>query len=238
MVLHFQLPHLVDYYIIDPQWWFDICALVISPENVSKLIRSAGIMARGQSACVVMCALRFYGYSAQIQGFIAPRVNKAVVHVHCTCSCRNQHKAKGKQTFEAVSHFPSLNLRSPVNWTGTLPTRPQRQLSSLGSNGRQWMLSLLKTYLVDIMQHIFLVSNASGYQCASKAKHIMHRWYSIPHSSDQQVCTQWQSETLCKPCTVDLDWLYICPDWNYNTSKCQPCNWSDSFKMVRFWISP
>ena len=49
MILHFQLPHLVDYYIIDPQCWFGLCALVISPENVSKLVRSAGIMARGQS---------------------------------------------------------------------------------------------------------------------------------------------------------------------------------------------
>ena len=52
MILHFKLPHLVDYYIIDPQRWFDLCALVISPDNVSKLIRSAGFMARGQMVCM------------------------------------------------------------------------------------------------------------------------------------------------------------------------------------------
>lgn len=48
MILHFHLPHLVDYYIIDPQCWFDLCALVISPNNVSKLIQKAGNIARGQ----------------------------------------------------------------------------------------------------------------------------------------------------------------------------------------------
>ena len=50
VILHFNLPVLVDYYIIDPQRWFDLCALVISPSNVSKLIRSANRMERGQRA--------------------------------------------------------------------------------------------------------------------------------------------------------------------------------------------
>ena len=36
------MPVLIDYYIIDPQRWFDLCALVISPDNVSKLVRQVG----------------------------------------------------------------------------------------------------------------------------------------------------------------------------------------------------
>ena len=39
VVLHFKIPALTDYYIINPQQWFDLCALVISPENVSKLVK-------------------------------------------------------------------------------------------------------------------------------------------------------------------------------------------------------
>ena len=37
-VLHFLKPHLEDYYILSPQWWFNACALVISPNNVNDLI--------------------------------------------------------------------------------------------------------------------------------------------------------------------------------------------------------
>ena len=37
-VLHFPKPNLEDYYILSPQWWFDSCALVISPSNVNELI--------------------------------------------------------------------------------------------------------------------------------------------------------------------------------------------------------
>ena len=47
VILHFNLPVLADYYIIDPQRWFELCALVISPNNVSKLIRSARKVERG-----------------------------------------------------------------------------------------------------------------------------------------------------------------------------------------------
>ena len=42
VVLHFKIPVIEDYYIIDPQRWFDLCALVISPDNVSSLVRAAG----------------------------------------------------------------------------------------------------------------------------------------------------------------------------------------------------
>ena len=41
-MLHFKLPLLADYYIIDPQRWFDLCALVIAPDNVSSLVQIAG----------------------------------------------------------------------------------------------------------------------------------------------------------------------------------------------------
>ena len=39
VVLHFNLPIIKDYYIVNPQRWFDLCALVISPNNVSSLVR-------------------------------------------------------------------------------------------------------------------------------------------------------------------------------------------------------
>ena len=42
VVLHFKIPVIKDYYIIDPQRWFDLCSLVISPDNVSSLVRAAG----------------------------------------------------------------------------------------------------------------------------------------------------------------------------------------------------
>ena len=42
VVLHFKIPVIKDYYIIDPQRWFDLCSLVISPDNVSALVRAAG----------------------------------------------------------------------------------------------------------------------------------------------------------------------------------------------------
>ena len=42
VVLHFKIPVIEDYYIIDPQRWFDLCSLVISPDNVSSLVRAAG----------------------------------------------------------------------------------------------------------------------------------------------------------------------------------------------------
>jgi hypothetical protein len=51
MILHFQLPHLIDHYIIDPQYWFDLCALVISPSNVSQLIQREGIISRSRFRC-------------------------------------------------------------------------------------------------------------------------------------------------------------------------------------------
>ncbi len=42
VVLHFKIPVIKEYYIIDPQRWFDLCSLVISPDNVSSLVRAAG----------------------------------------------------------------------------------------------------------------------------------------------------------------------------------------------------
>lgn len=42
VVLHFKIPVIKDYYIIDPQRWFDLCSLIISPDNVSSLVRAAG----------------------------------------------------------------------------------------------------------------------------------------------------------------------------------------------------
>ncbi len=40
VILHFNIPVVKNYYIIDPQRWFDLCALVISPDNVSSLVRT------------------------------------------------------------------------------------------------------------------------------------------------------------------------------------------------------
>ena len=42
VILHFKIPVIDNYYIIDPQRWFDLCALVISPDNVSSLVRNTG----------------------------------------------------------------------------------------------------------------------------------------------------------------------------------------------------
>eukprot|EP00731_Ephydatia_muelleri_P024118 Em0016g389a len=38
VILHFNQPILKDYYILNPQRWFDYCAIVVSPENVSKVV--------------------------------------------------------------------------------------------------------------------------------------------------------------------------------------------------------
>ena len=57
MILHFQLPHLIDHYIIDPQYWFDLCALVISPSNVSQLIQREGIISRSRFRYIYMILL-------------------------------------------------------------------------------------------------------------------------------------------------------------------------------------
>ena len=43
-VLHFHMTMLEDYYILNPQWWFDACALVVSPNNVSTLVTAGGGM--------------------------------------------------------------------------------------------------------------------------------------------------------------------------------------------------
>ena len=40
VVLHFDVPVIKDYYIVQPKCWFDLCTHVISPENVSQLIRA------------------------------------------------------------------------------------------------------------------------------------------------------------------------------------------------------
>lgn len=39
-ILHFDMQELDDYYILNPQWWFNGCALVLSPDNVSDLVMS------------------------------------------------------------------------------------------------------------------------------------------------------------------------------------------------------
>lgn len=39
VILHFNLPVIKEYYVVNPQRWFDLCALVISPNNVSNLVR-------------------------------------------------------------------------------------------------------------------------------------------------------------------------------------------------------
>ena len=44
VVLHFDQPLIADYYIVDPQKWFDLCALVIAPDNVSSLVMCRGRM--------------------------------------------------------------------------------------------------------------------------------------------------------------------------------------------------
>ena len=42
VVLHFDQPLIADYFIVDPQRWFDLCALVIAPDNVSSLVMNTG----------------------------------------------------------------------------------------------------------------------------------------------------------------------------------------------------
>ena len=37
-MLYFMKPKLEDYYILNPQWWFDACALVTSHDNVASLV--------------------------------------------------------------------------------------------------------------------------------------------------------------------------------------------------------
>ena len=41
-MLHFHMTVLVDYYILNPQWWFDTCAMVVSHENITHLIATGG----------------------------------------------------------------------------------------------------------------------------------------------------------------------------------------------------
>ena len=61
VILHFNQPILKDYYILNPQRWFDYCAIVVSPENVSKVVpRGAGMCPAKLScmwACVQSCSL-------------------------------------------------------------------------------------------------------------------------------------------------------------------------------------
>ena len=38
VVLYFMKPKLEDYYILNPQWWFDACSLVTSHDNVASLV--------------------------------------------------------------------------------------------------------------------------------------------------------------------------------------------------------
>jgi GTPase SAR1 family protein len=40
-VFHFHKPYLEDFYILSPQWWFNACALIISPNVVNSIV-SAG----------------------------------------------------------------------------------------------------------------------------------------------------------------------------------------------------
>ncbi len=41
-VFHFHMKGLEDYYILNPQWWFDACELVVSQENVTNLVATGG----------------------------------------------------------------------------------------------------------------------------------------------------------------------------------------------------
>ena len=75
-ILHFPKPHLEDYYILSPQWWFDSCALVISPSNVNELI-AAGDSKNKRNTYRIM---RFHGNWLLLWQ-----------HYHsntCTCTCK------------------------------------------------------------------------------------------------------------------------------------------------------
>ena len=56
-MFHFHMKGLEDYYILNPQWWFDACELVVSQENITSLVATGGHMTYPTcniSACTVL----------------------------------------------------------------------------------------------------------------------------------------------------------------------------------------